>query len=629
VDDGGSRGQGVAARVVVAGATVPQLIWSRAALDPQKSAVEYGSQRVSYRELVSGAGKIAARLREQGASRDTVVGIWLDRSPAMVYAALGVMRAGAAYLPLDPGHPPGRLWATLGNAATRIVLTDIEHLPHLEGTSFTTLLVEEVLGGPDAAPGRSADLDHCPDLSDLAYVVYTSGSTGRPKGVEITHASLLNLIRWHQAAFAVTDDDRASAIAGPGFDASVWELWPHLTAGATVTIARDETRLSMDALRDWLIDERVTICFLPTVLAEAAIAQEWPEDAPLRTMLTGGDALHVYPRDGLPFALVNNYGPAECTVVTTSGAIGRPAVADDRPSIGRPIANVQVHLLDGEMKPVPPGALGEIYVGGAGVARGYRNDAELTADRFVVDPFSDDAGARLYRTGDLARYRGDGTLEFRGRVDSQIQVRGNRVEPDEVAFHLEQHPDVRASCVIAAADDSGETQLAAYFVPSTGQIPTQRALAVFLRERVPDYMLPASFTSIAVLPLSPNGKIDRNAVVLLHEAARATNGAGTSEDARGPDPAEASSASERRLAELAGALLGVDGIGAEDDFFLLGGHSLLAAQLIARIREEFGTEISLRAIFDHPTIRELAVEIERSREASPADPIAADAPSGV
>jgi amino acid adenylation domain-containing protein len=601
--------------------TIPELVSDQAARVPGKTAVERGAERVSYAELADGAANIAGHLRAR-ATTDDVVGIWLERSPAFVHAALGVLRAGAAYLPIDPRQPAARVRVMLEDAGASLVLTDGIRLGlrELEDAPFTAVRADELLDAPPSVP----DPVPAPTLTDLAYVIYTSGSTGRPKGVEITHENLLHLVRWHQDAFTVREDDRASAIASPGFDASVWELWPYLTAGATVTIADDETRLSADALRSWLLDERVTICFLPTVLAETAIRQEWPEDTLLRTMLTGGDTLHVYPPDHLPFALVNNYGPAECTVVTTSGTITGAPRSDELPSIGRPIANVQVHLLNEQLQPVPPGAVGEIYVGGAGVSRGYRNDPHLTAERFVADPWTERPDARLYRTGDRGRYREDGTVEFCGRLDTQTKIRGNRVEPDEVAYHLDLHPRVLASCVVAVPGDAGETQLAAYFVPATADVPPRSELAQFLRDRLPEFMVPASFNPLADLPLTPNGKIDRATVVALHEAARSGDVGGPVELSEASP--EQNSATETRLADLVGTLLQVEELGPEDDFFLLGGHSLLAAQLMARIRDAFGAELPLRTIFDHPTIRELAFAIEGSAVAPVLETAAAGAP---
>jgi amino acid adenylation domain-containing protein len=600
---GVSAGQLPASPDVSTAATVPELVRFQAAQAPDATALRWASQSTTYAEMATGAARIARHLRRLGVGRDDAVGVCLGRSTASVLAALGIMEAGAAYLPLDPAHPTARLTATLEDAGARIVITDATHRVRFDGTPLSALPIEELVG-PAGARLDADDGDLAsPDPDDLAYVIYTSGSTGRPKGVEVSHRNLLNLVRWHQAAFAVTPADRGTAIAGPAFDAVVWELWPYLAAGASVAIADEDTRLSADLLRTWLAAEHATICFMPTALAEGALALDWPADTSLRILLTGADSLHVYPRPDLPFTLVNNYGPTECTVVATSGPI-LPAEDDGRlPSIGRPIANVEVHLLDPERRPVAPGEVGELYIGGAGVARGYRNHPELTVERFVPDPWSAAPDGRLYRTGDLARYRADGTLEFGGRVDAQVKIRGNRVEPEEVALCLDQHPAVQASVVVATVATDGDRHLVAYVVARPGETPSRGDLGLFLRGRLPEYMVPSDFVQVDAFPLTANGKVDREAL----QAAASAPTAGTDDGAPYVAP---STTVERQVAELTSALLKIDQVSVEDDFFLLGGHSLLATQLIVQIRIAFGVEIPLRTIFDQPTVRELALAVE-------------------
>jgi amino acid adenylation domain-containing protein len=493
-------------------------------------------------------------------------------------------------------------------------VTDATHCRRFDGLSLSVLLVDDLLDSvaPDDL-GPLTDAPATPNLEDLAYVIYTSGSTGRPKGVDVTHRGLLNLVRWHQEAFSVTASDRAAAVAGPAFDAAVWELWPYLTCGASVAIADEDTRLSAETLRTWIVAERITICFLPTALAEPAVRQDWPDETALRILLTGADVLHVYPRPDLPFTLVNNYGPAECAVVATSGAVVATTDGHSLPSIGRPITNVQVHLLDEERRPVAPGEFGEIYVGGEGVARGYRNAPDLTAERFFPDPWGASPEARLYRTGDLARYRDNGDLEFGGRIDAQVKIRGNRVELEEVALGLDQHPGISASCVVAVDDATGGMKLVAYFVVRPWhRAPERTELAAFLKGRLPDYMVPADFVRLDALPMTSNGKVDRVAILTaqIPEAQdSAADGHASDQDIVAPYVAPVTE-TEQRIARLAGDLLKVECVSAEDDFFLLGGHSLLATQLIVRIRDELGVELPLRTIFDHPTVRELALAVE-------------------
>ena len=288
----------------------------------------------------------------------------------------------------------------------------------------------------------------------LAYVIYTSGSTGRPKGVEITHASLMNLVAWHQTAFEINADDRASLLAGVGFDAAVWETWPYLTAGASLHLPDEVTRLSPELLRDWLVAERITTSFLPTALAERVMTLEWPTQTALRTLLTGAETLRQFPSDDLPFRVVNNYGPTECTVVATSGTVAPGVSREALPTIGRPIANTQVYILDENLQQVFRHVAGELYIGGAGVARGYLNRPELTAEKFIQNPFShpfaNGQQARLYKTGDIARYLPNGEIAYLGRVDDQIKVMGYRIEPNEIVAVLNRHPAVEASVVASA-----------------------------------------------------------------------------------------------------------------------------------------------------------------------------------
>jgi amino acid adenylation domain-containing protein len=469
-------------------------------------------------------------------------------------------------------HVPSGAWATV----------EPEQAEPAEADASTTALVGD-------------------EPSDLAYVIYTSGSTGRPKGVEITHDGLLNLVRWHHAEFAVTPLDRAPLLASPGFDASVWEMWPYLTAGASLHVADDLTRMDAEALRDWLLAQEITLAFVATPLAERLQALPWPAAPPLRLLLTGADTLHHRPPPGLPFRLVNNYGPTECTVVATSGIVPPDPRADGLPSIGRPIAGVRAYVLDERGGVLRPGHEGELYIGGAGVARGYRHLPELTAERFVPDPFGP-SGARLYRTGDRVRWGPDGSLAFLGRVDDQVKVRGHRVEPEEIVAALADHPGVEAAAVTARPDPAGQPRLVAYVVAAGGTTLTPAALRASLRARLPDYMLPAVFVPLEALPLTASGKVDRGQLPDPESV-------DTLRDAELVAPR---TLVERRLAALVVELLGVDPIGITDNFFLLGGHSLLGTQLIARLRDAFGVDLPLRIVFDHPTVEALAGEVEQA-----------------
>jgi amino acid adenylation domain-containing protein len=367
-------------------ACVPQLVSARAAAAPNAIAVTHGKLSLTYKELDVRASQLAHFLRSLGVGPDGIVGLYLNRSLAMVVGALAILKAGGAYLPLDPAYPTGRLAFIMKDARVPILLTGQCMADELPMRTQNVVTVDPE--GRLAAPGTSEPILAYAKAENLAYVIYTSGSTGQPKGVEITHNSLLNLVFWHQRAFRVNSSDRASQLSALSFDAAVWELWPYLTAGATVHLPDDLALNEPEAVRDWLVSQRITIGFLPTPLAERVIRLDWPANPALRVLLTGADTLHHYPSRKLPFQLVNNYGPTECTVVATSGTVLPDDYADRLPAIGRPIANTEIYILNESMKQVPIGEPGEIYIGGAGLARGYRNRPDLTSERFVPNPFS-------------------------------------------------------------------------------------------------------------------------------------------------------------------------------------------------------------------------------------------------
>ncbi|MEW5931706.1 MAG: amino acid adenylation domain-containing protein, partial [Gemmatimonadota bacterium] len=461
---------------------------------------------------------------------------------------------------------------------------------------------------PSPLAGEGPGEGGLPSRDRLAYVIYTSGSTGTPKGVEVTHGALLNLVHWHREAFGVTEDDRATQLAGLGFDASVWELWPYLASGAAVyLVADEETRTSPAALREFLLGRGITAAFAPTPMAEALLALEWPADAPLRVLLTGGDALRSRSRDGMPFALVNNYGPTENTVVATSGTVAAGRGSGRAPGIGRPTDNVRAYVLDRHMEPAPVGVPGELCVGGAQVARGYLGRAELTAAAFVPDPFAAEPGARMYRTGDRVRWLADGTLEFLGRLDRQVKVRGFRIEPGEVEAVLRQAPGVADAAVEVRADARGEGRLVGWVVAEEAR---RGEILAFARTRLPEYMVPAALVALGEFPLTPSGKVDRRAL--------------PDPEAGAADDTAPSTPTEEVLAGIWAEVLGLEAVGAGEGFFALGGQSLLATQVVSRIRRVFAVELPLRAVFEAPTVRALAARAEEARRgagAAPAPPI--------
>ena len=487
--------------------SVSELVAAQAAATPNAVALVARGDLITYGELDKRANQLANYLITLGAGRETIVGLCLERSPESVMCALAVLKAGGAYLPLDPAYPSERLLFMLNDARPRVLITRAELAGKFSEGPWKVVSVDdnrEIENYSTDSPANQVTPDN------LAYVIYTSGSTGRPKGVEITHKSLLNLVFWHRREFKVTRQDRASHLASVGFDAAVWEVWPYLTAGASLYLPDEVTRISPELLRDWLVTNEITISFLPTALAESVMTLKWPANASLRFLLTGADTLHRYPPDNLPFELVNNYGPTECTVVATSGRV--QTGVSGLPTIGRPIDHTQVYILDEKLQRVPTGASGELCVGGVGVARGYLNRPELTAKQFVPDPFAAEPEGRLYRTGDLARYLDDGEIAYLGRIDEQIKILGHRIEPNEIEAVLDRHPAVGSSVVVARGAACEEKRLAAYLVMSNGATPAAADLRGFLQSELPDYMVPSVFVRLPAMPLTVNGKVDRVAL---------------------------------------------------------------------------------------------------------------------
>lgn len=578
---------------------VPELVAAYAERAPDALAVAAECNALNYGELNSRANQLAHHLRMLGVGPEILVGLCLERSVDFVVAALGILKAGGAYLPLDPATPKARITAVLKSAQVSVVITRRTIAEGLAAGNWRTLAMDA--DWPAIARQSSGSPAIELTTGNLAYVIYTSGSTGEPKGVEITHGSLSNLIFWHRKAFGVTPVDRATQLASPGFDAAVWEIWPYLTAGASVHIPEQLAICAPAALRDWLVSQRITISFAPTALAERLMTLAWPTEVSLRTLLTGADTLRHYPPNDLPFMVVNNYGPTECTVVATSGPVLSRQRPDHVPPIGRPIDNTQIYILDEDQRQVPVGVAGELHIARAGLARGYRNRPDLTAQKFIPNLFSSESGSRLYKTGDLARYLPDGQIAFLGRIDEQVKIRGYRIEPNEIAVALEKHAAVQASVVVPRENVSGEKCLVAYILPTPDSQATESELKVFLATHLPAYMVPSSFVQVDSFLLTANGKIDRAA---LPEP----DASNTMRDKVFVAPR---TLVEERLAGILCPLLQLENVSVDDNFFMLGGHSLLGTQLIARIRDMFGVEITLRALFDNPTVAGISAEIER------------------
>jgi amino acid adenylation domain-containing protein len=582
---------------------VSKAIHSVSLATPHATALSSGQSQLSYRELDRAANQLAGHLKALGVTSTSVVPILLERSFEQITAALAVMRAGAAYLPMDTAWPDQRIRAILKDSEAEIFIAPFDLAGRLE-TGLRSVCTARDSAAIEAATPISDDEATQLAEDSLAYLIYTSGSTGTPKGVEITHANLMNLIEWHLEAYSVTPEDRASHIAGLGFDAAVWEIWPYLAAGACVQLPgpMDELIRSSPAhLLRWLHDGHITHCFVPTALAEPLIQSEWPDTTLLRYLLTGGDALRENPIPGLPFTVVNNYGPTECTVVSTFGVVTPDAPTP--PPIGHAIRGASAYVLDEHRQPVTHGDIGELYVGGASVGRGYRNLPDQTAAAFLPDPFSEVPGARMYRTGDIVAALPDGQLAFHGRRDTQEKIRGQRMELDEINALLRQCDGVLFSSVSTCKDSSGEKQLVAYVLPDESAVPSSRALQEHLSQYLSAAMVPALFVRLKTMPLNTSGKLDLS----LLPAPTEENTLGDSEEQVSREPA--SELEEAVLATVHG-LLGSTSCGIDDDFFLSGGHSLLGAQLVTRIRTTYGVELTLRDLFEAPTAALLAQKVE-------------------
>jgi amino acid adenylation domain-containing protein len=593
-------------------ATVPDLFERSVAVRPDTPAVVSAGRTLTYAELDERVNRLGHHLQGLSVGPDVVVGIFLERSLELVVALLGVLKAGGVCLPLDPSYPAERLAFMLDDSRAPVLVTTRDLLGRLPAHDARTLCLDadwdEVARRPPSRPDRAATPEH------LAYVIYTSGSTGEPKGVMLPHRGLVNHNRAAAHLYELAPGDRVLQFCSISFDVSIEELFPTWAAGATAVLRSDDVPILGPAWGEWLRSQGVTVLNLPT-----AYWHEWVRDlesrgqqvpAGVRLVVAGGEkALGTAYRTWLGVGgdrvrWVNAYGPAEASVMATawSPAVGEALVSAD-PPIGRAVTGATVHVLDPAGRPVPTGEAGELYVGGEGLARGYLRRPALTAERFVPDPFSGRPGARLYRTGDAVRELPGGDLEFVDRLDHQLKVRGFRIESGEVEAALTAHPGVAEAAVVAREDTPGDKRLVAYVVgPGGAPAPAAGDLRAFVAERLPAYMVPGAFVAIDAFPLTPNGKVDRAALPAPGHARP---------DLATPWVAPAT-VTEQRLAAIWSTVLGIEGIGAYDDFFALGGHSLLATQVIARAREAFGADLPLRAIFEAPTVAGLAAAIEAS-----------------
>jgi amino acid adenylation domain-containing protein len=583
---------------------VDELLADRAAARPAATALVCGDVRIGYRELDRRVGALAARLRAAGAGRGDLVALHLERSVEFVVAAAAVLRAGAAYLPLDLGHPEQRRRYVLDDAAPRFALVHGRDLGH-DGPTVLDM-ADEAVDATAAETGPGAHEDDPGGLDDLAYVIYTSGSTGRPKGVPVTHRGLSMLLAG-TGDLGFTERDVWMLFHSCAFDFSVWELWGCLVHGSTAVVVPPEATVSADAFWDLVHRHRVTVLNqTPAVFREmTAAAPGRLAGLAVRQVILGGEKLEpahlaAWRAHGPPSAaLTNMYGLTETTVVATRGAVAQRA--DGVVPIGAPLAGTTLCLLDPAGEPVAPGEVGEIGLSGPHLTPGYLRRPGLTAERFTPHPRR--PGERLYRTGDLARRCADGALEYLGRVDEQVQIRGYRVEPGEITAALVNHPAVRDAVVLADTAPTGHDRLVAYLVPAGPDAPSRAELRGHLRGRLPEYMVPGRFVTVPAIPLTGSGKVDRRA---LPSAGREVGRAGPA------TPTEA------RLVALAGEIVEHDRIGHDDDLFDLGWHSLLMARLATRIREEFAVEVALQDLFAEPTVEGISALVDAAAPVAPA-----------
>ncbi|MEU6113069.1 amino acid adenylation domain-containing protein [Streptomyces sp. NPDC047117] len=551
---------------------------------PHQEAVTDGTTRLTYAELGAEVERIARLITSRGLAPATPVGVCLTRSASQVAALLGVLRAGAVYLPLDPAYPADRLTYLLRDAGCPLVLKDA-NTPDLPRPAHVELL-DVSTAAPADAPAEIAPVR----LGQPAYLIYTSGSTGQPKGVLVTHEGIGNFVSWYVDHYGLTPDDRLPQLASPGFDASLLDTLPALAAGAVLAVLPDEARLDPGGLWSRLDEAGVTVAFLTTPLFAAAAAEP-PTATGLRAVQTGGDSLAHVPA-GLPFTLDNLYGPTECTIAATSGRLdpGLPV------HIGGPLRGMRARVLDDRLRRVPVGTPGELFLAGPGIALGYLGRPGLTATRFLPDPWASDGG-RIYRTGDRARRCADGRLEYLGRTDAQLKIRGHRIEPGEIEAVLSGHPGVREAAVEPRTAPDGEAALCAYV--SLRADVAVAAVREHAERALPAWMRPAAYTVLPELPLTANGKVDRAA--LPHPEFR------TAAAYRPP-----SGPVQELVAEVWQEVLGLDRVGADDDFFRIGGHSLLATRVLSRLSDATGCRLPLRAVFDHPVLESLAHEVEET-----------------
>ena len=586
-----------------------QLFEAQAEKTPDAVAVLYANQQLTYRELNARANRLACYLQQLGVGPDVLVGLCVERSLELVIGILGILKAGGAYVPLDPAYPKERLEFMLGDSQVTVLLTQKHLISDLPLHQASVVVLDSDNFNADCETSREqTNLSSSVNPENLAYVIYTSGSTGKPKGALVTHYNVVRLLQSTDDWFHFDQSDVWTLFHSYAFDFTVWEIWGALLYGGRLVVVPHSVTRSPEEFAALIREHQVTVLnqtpsafyqLMPNLLSTTA-----PEQLALRYVIFGGEALHLHNLqrwfdhygDQRP-QLINMYGITETTVHVTY----RPITQEDLHSgagsvIGTPIPDLKIYVLNAQQKLQPIGVPGEMYIGGAGLARGYLQRHELTAERFIADPFSNDPQAKLYRSGDIARWLAHGELEYLGRIDDQVKIRGFRIELGEIEAILNQHPLVHESVAVAREDTPGDKRLVAYIVPNREPAPAIRELRSFLKEKLPDYMVPSAYVLLDSLPLTLNGKVDR----------RALPDPGRTEQQEYNEYVAPRDETERVLCRVWSEVLGVHRVGLDDDFFAIGGHSLLAAKLFARLDEEFGRSLSLGVLFTAPTVRLLA-----------------------
>ena len=589
---------------------IHQLVEAQAERTPNAVAVQQEDEQLTYCELNQRANQLAHHLREIGVGAEIPVGICLESSPALAIALLAVLKANGACLPLDPGYPEDRLKFMVEDAQTPVLLTNQKLASTLAFPGVRTVLVDSIWGSIAKESRDNPENKIAP--SSLAYVIYTSGSTGKPKGVMLTHRGLVSYIAAARKVYGLTSADRVLQFSSISFDIAIEEMYPTWASGAALVLRSKGFSLAGADLLPWARHQRLTVLSVPTAYWHELVHElsetgaSLPES--LRLMIVGGERAQPHLLEqwrkaaGARVRWINTYGPTEASVIATSYELPSPGPLPSPLPIGRPVDNTKIYILDENLQPVPIGVAGEIHIGGPGLARGYLNRPEATAAKFVTDPFSSAPEARLYKTGDLARYLPNGMIEFVGRRDFQIKIRGFRVEPGEIEAALALHSSVREAVVMAREEEPNHRRLVAYVVPAAGSAPSPAELRSFLKQHLPEYMVPSDFTILDHLPLTPNGKVDRNAL----PAAEGNQAPG--EDYRAPrDPVES------QLVALWEGIFTKRPLGVRDNFFELGGHSLLAIRLMRRIEQAFRRKLPLATLFEAPTIEQLGKILRQDR----------------